>query len=368
MRSTTWWKVTRAREKQQMARRKSGLLGWADELVKDADAFGFSRLMKRPERLWRGTEALSLASFKKSRVEKVSVLGDLTLESVLLNHFPNPLDLKTFGLFCEQEYSQENLAFILSIDLFRMVDPKNMEYIDAVTAIRDNYLTPGAPWEVNIGFDLRNKQLVVIENALANEEMFGTMCFELAYREVKEMLRRDTFRRFKSAVALTGRVIEARYVALWCCFRDQTPTIKSFFTLPNPSNVVHYRLYRLIASILNTVALIDFGLNGGGKDIGVGHVCLLVNLGTLTLRTISGPRMDPMSFIVIFVLEPLVRYLRIWPTKFVTNKSRRWGEGMSALWTLGVLVSLYFQLEVLVYVLGITQTLTGFVHAFSDDK
>jgi len=41
---------------------------------------------------------------------------------------------------------------------------------------------------------------------------------------------------------------------------------------------------------------------------------------------------------------------------------------MSAIWTGGIIFGVYFALDILVYMFAISQTLTGYVHAFTDDK
>mmetsp|Transcript_11822 Transcript_11822/g.16371 ORF Transcript_11822/g.16371 Transcript_11822/m.16371 type:complete len:347 (-) Transcript_11822:599-1639(-) len=297
-------------------------------------------------------------------IKKMSVFGSVKMEDVLNNRLEKPLDRRSFGKFCKKLFCEDQLEFVLTIMLFKEVRPTGVQYREAVASIRDQYIEPGSCREANISSVLRRKQLRGIKRTL-EEGKDDMEIFDQTYREIFNLLKWNVFHKFEKETVLYKCVVDARSSMLWCCYRAQTPNCMAFFSVPEPTNVAHYRLYRLVASILGSVALALYYLH---EEKHMAYYCLFANFLGLLLRSICGPRLDPFSVLVILVLEPIVRTFNILETKFVSNKARRWGEAMSCVWTLGTIVGVWLKCDPLVYTLGVSQTVTGYVHSFSDDK
>eukprot|EP00470_Lotharella_oceanica_P004303 CAMPEP_0170176428 /NCGR_PEP_ID=MMETSP0040_2-20121228/9302_1 /TAXON_ID=641309 /ORGANISM="Lotharella oceanica, Strain CCMP622" /LENGTH=174 /DNA_ID=CAMNT_0010418739 /DNA_START=256 /DNA_END=777 /DNA_ORIENTATION=- len=174
--------------------------------------------MTSPCLLWRDADDGEVPRAPLKLGAKVSVLGQFELKCVLENQMAPPLDLETFGRYCESEHSEENLIYVLIVRMFLDFEPKREDYLDAVRLISDEYIAEGSTHEVNISGELRKKQLedvrIVLDQDL-NDIVEDYSVFAKSYSEVYSMLRRDTFFRFKRTVALNGRVTAARNAALW---------------------------------------------------------------------------------------------------------------------------------------------------------
>eukprot|EP00466_Bigelowiella_natans_P011912 jgi/Bigna1/90777/estExt_fgenesh1_pg.C_790031 len=275
---------------------------------------------------------VTLERTRENTIKKMSVFGSVKLEDVLSNRLDEPLDRRSFGKFCKTLYCEDQLEFVLTIMLFKETRPTGILYRETVTSIETT-----AAAVVAAAVAWQRRQLEDIKRAL-EEGKDDTDVFDDTYKEIFNLLKWNVFHKFEQQTVLYKCVVDARSAMLWCCNRKQTPNCTKFFSVPEPTNVVHYRLYRLVASILGSIALVLYYMD---KMHRMAYFCLFANFLGLLLRSICG---------------------------FVSNKARRWGEAMSCVWTAATIVGVWLKCDPLVYALGGSQTLTGYVHSFSDDK
>eukprot|EP00475_Leptophrys_vorax_P017533 TRINITY_DN24171_c0_g1_i4.p1 TRINITY_DN24171_c0_g1~~TRINITY_DN24171_c0_g1_i4.p1 ORF type:complete len:439 (-),score=96.28 TRINITY_DN24171_c0_g1_i4:32-1348(-) len=97
--------------------------------------------------------------------------------------------------FMAQEFSIENLKFILSVRELRDNPPKDQDKMrESIKNIHDHFICEESELCVNISFDCRMKiQRAVVGDAAA----LSWKIFEEAESEILDLIARDTFKRFK---------------------------------------------------------------------------------------------------------------------------------------------------------------------------
>ncbi|GAB5370499.1 hypothetical protein AAMO2058_001498500 [Amorphochlora amoebiformis] len=301
----------------------------------------------------------SLRDFKNT-LQRAEVVGNFTLRDVIDNKLDKPLDLQTFGKYCESEFNEEHLAFYLLVSKFKQLKPTGEEYFNTLHKFRDLYIKVGSDSQVNIRYNI-TKHINIIRESKQGPDY---TIFDAAQSEVFKLLENDVFKRFKDIVSLQAQIREARAQALWCCFRKETPDAKAFFTYPNPVDSSHARLIRGITGALLMVGCVEYGL------VRTNYI-FLATLASWMLRVISGPRLDPIWFFAIFVLDPIfVQWLQLISARYVTNKARRFADVMGVANMSLYIVPSFFPGPVsdpLVYIMAGVYSLGAWVHCFSPD-
>jgi len=185
----------------------------AAEVTSDPEVTEMDKIIATPSILWKNmnpgqntSPLTSLEEFKR-RTKPVDFDPDqLHLDDVLHSRHGPPLDLNTFGLFCELERNGENLEFYLLIDAFKNHRPCGRAYQLIAQAIFDKYIRSGASKQINISHRALRKAKTAFDSGMkkAMDQKISTgekeedyALFDVPQNEVARMLSRDVLHRFK---------------------------------------------------------------------------------------------------------------------------------------------------------------------------
>jgi len=272
--------------------------------------------LRHPSTLYdpsNGQKLSSIRTFHCYVGNKVKVYGKFSLQDVLDGKMDEPLDLLTFGNFCHVECNDDQLLFLLTARLFRQLKLKGVMYKQCLERIAEWYIVPGAEYEMNVSYGMRERMLRAIRES--DGENCNYKVLRAAEREVYRMMNLDVFHRFKHAVVHEEPLRDERDCALWCYGRDKM-TCARFVTLPDAINTVHTRLNFFLTSMLLALGFTQFHLREQSVSV-LGESMSKIYLGYclaflfMLLRAVAGPRIDPQSMFVIFLLAPLVNRLQL---------------------------------------------------------
>ncbi|GAB5361136.1 hypothetical protein AAMO2058_000688300 [Amorphochlora amoebiformis] len=276
---------------------------------------------------------------------KIRIIGDYKLEDVLERRYTPPIDLNSYGEYCRSVLCEELLNFVLIVRLFRhhyFAKPHSLH--ENITrrifyVLRQEYLIAGSKKQINIPPKLRRDTINEITAWLSGQvrkpEPSVELCAAMLGKVEKYIVRNlnvDSFRRFKAHVTLKEQISIAKHQALWCCFRKETPTIFRFFTYPNPVDEMHARLSSLFIAFVFAFGLCETVHNQ--SPYAFSYITWV-----MISRAICGPRLDPHSFFILFVVDPIVRYFGLMRSLFVENSGRRFADLMCGTFA-GLLVTL----------------------------
>lgn len=330
-------------------------------------------LLDQPSLLWapKGGPVSSRSSGSRSRSElkekisvpnKILVLGDFRMQDVIAKRFRAPLDLETFGRFCEFEYSEENLAFLLLVRRFKRHPPKQDSVVGVAARIAKEYIAAGGHSEINLSDEIRTETVSRAKRMDAKSPDLAL--FDGAYQAVVKLMERDVFRRFKNMAVLQARITEAQAMALWCWNPDETPDCASFFSYPNPVDAVHARLHHLFAALFTAIGMSLYALESFDHAL----IWFYFMLYGFVARTACGPRLDPMSYVVLFVIDPIVRKIGLMHTRYVKNKSRRFAEVGGGINTAILIVAALYRIDALVYIISAALIVGAGLHVVSGKR
>jgi len=317
---------SRSNSKNGLSRGKSSLTSLGDNSTENLMLL--MEALEEPSVLWGGLSAPVSPRTRRKRAkevkEKALIAGRFSFEDVLSDRLKYPLDLASFARFCASTYTQEHLAFVLLIRKFIAVKPSGLFYNRFLRCIQKKYLDIVSESCINIK-DIERKKVVEIAEACISNKNYDHNIFNSLLSDITMLLNIDSFIRFRRQVSQHKSLMQERSMALWCCTSD-IKRCSDFFKLPNPTSMIHHRLCNLINGLIISWGILNLAVFNGSMLI-PGSAAIIGML----LRLICGPRLDPISFLVIFVLEPLVGYLRIMTPKFVINHVKRLSESIGIL-------------------------------------
>jgi len=359
--------------------------------------------LKEPTKMWNPNvnEAVpsSPSHMAVTTPKKLKVFGEYDMRDVIDNNLRSPLDLKTFGKFCQIQRSQESLAFLLIVKKFKKSAPVGEEYIELAKMITRDFIMDDGQRSVNVGYNLRGSILASVATVQASNPDYTI--FDEAEKEIYHMLKIGVFRRFRQMVSLQGNINYAEDVALWflcrkeegsgadgapagrgggvskrkfsndiegqnataessssCCQGSCSSSVANFFTYPSPLNDSHSRILELLNCLMVAGGLVEW-------SFAQTPVLFSVALLGAVLRALFGPRLDWQSFLVIFALEPLFKHLKLMTPRFVPNATRRYAEMIWATLLAAAVVTAIMQLTIPVYAISGVMILVGVPHVFN---
>eukprot|EP00466_Bigelowiella_natans_P021388 jgi/Bigna1/133381/aug1.21_g8089 len=330
--------------------------------------------------------------------------GTVTLEQVMANSFQAPLNRATLMAFAKTERNEENLLFLVAVDNFKKTRPTGKRFFSECERIINTFVLEDSESPINISAKTRNHTLdawakvrrgeskinplqrgddqstAELLSAANNDEtkslllrsassltslhsphqQYSYTVFDRAEEEMYQLVRLDLFRRFITTVAIEKCWDEARHFALWCCYREETPTIASFFTYPNPTDGSQARQHRMINTALMFAGIIENVVTNG-------FVLLAIWTAMNILRVIAGPRLDPISFLVLFVTDPYVSKLKLLPVRFVKNKARRFADTVVSVLSTTMLILAIHGEQIGIWVIGGVLTFVFTLHIGTND-
>ncbi|KAJ3090130.1 hypothetical protein HK102_004589 [Quaeritorhiza haematococci] len=277
-------------------------------------------------------------------IKAVIIGGDITLADVLAGTAPVPLDLESFRAYCRKRLVDENLEFWFAVEhKFKRISNFE-EYAAAAEEIHSTYVKNGAAKEINIPVWLKNdveKNLSGIKSAQKTDTpKIDINLYDKAQEHVFAMLNTDVMPGFKHLSVQKQRLHLARKEAMWW---KNPPTLKEFFSFPNPINtadsVIHYTItciWLLVGVLLNYF-------------YGVKWVFIPLTYGFVA-RTLCGPRLDPQAFLVLFVLRPLLSdRWEILPTSFVPGPPKRFAHVIGSTFAITTTTLIYCNQQIPAY-------------------
>ena len=110
----------------------------------------------------------------------------------------NPRGVEEFHKYLKNEFSQENLNFILACrDLEQKVTLK--EFSILAKQIYKDYIMPGSPSEINIVSSIRNNLVTVLEPMITDDKTLQAEHFDIyspAVAHITALLEKDPYKRF----------------------------------------------------------------------------------------------------------------------------------------------------------------------------
>lgn len=247
--------------------------------------------------------------------KKTVVIGlALSLRETIQNTNANdyaPFNLEHFRKFCRKNYVDENIEFWLAVEKFtnhRLIADNERDwsvYVLLAESIVHSFVDEKAEFQVNLPRSLavitENKLLLAVRN-----RKMDTSVFDSAQRHIFELMNTDVYPKFLKEVTTDRHITITRQEALWF-LNDKMPTMKEFTEYPNPVNSAETRLYSFIIATLIPVAIfMDYQYSSS--------ILYWYLLYTQIFKMIFGPRLDIQSYLVIFLVRPIVQTAFLgWP-------------------------------------------------------
>ncbi|KAG9285122.1 hypothetical protein G9A89_008469 [Geosiphon pyriformis] len=239
-------------------------------------------------------QSLELKNYDQfSSLQKVVVVGDVTsLKDILRNRNNAPFDLASFRVFTEDRMCSELIDFWCSVEAFRtIIDLETHE--KQAKYIYETYISQQAPKEINISEQVRR---TIHQKLFDITETLDTSIFDESQQETETLLLGNIYPKFINHVHLRRELLLSRNIAMWCF---NPPTIRGFFTFPNPINNVESRIHNICVIFLVSISVIL------ARFYNFPFLFFYIFYG-YTARVFTGPRLDPQAFLVLFVFRPLL--------------------------------------------------------------
>ncbi|KAG7390914.1 hypothetical protein PHYPSEUDO_006398 [Phytophthora pseudosyringae] len=159
--------------------------------------------------------------------------------------------IQRFQAFLESEHSDENFLFFLDIEKFRVIEDDDERRATA-KHIRERYIHPDAPKEVNLPAGIRDGLMEQMEKQSPTDVVEATL-FDEACNEIMRLMVKDSFPRFKKSPHFQ-KVIDmldphtsrkgSRLVAACHHFRDSLQVLR-----PGHVDMKHLQLERMMSTI-----------------------------------------------------------------------------------------------------------------------
>ncbi|XP_064188082.1 regulator of G-protein signaling 5-like isoform X1 [Anguilla rostrata] len=144
------------------------------------------RFLQKPDRSALGH---SIKTKKQRSTNEESLTCRISFEKLLSNN----CGLSAFRAFLMAEFSEENLAFYLACEEYRIIKSSATLSAEA-KSIYDEFIVDGAPQEVNIDHETRCV-------TKCNLERPTLTCFDLAQHQIYTLMEKDCYPRFLRSAA-----------------------------------------------------------------------------------------------------------------------------------------------------------------------
>lgn len=293
------------------------------------------------------------ANPRVSVIQQAVVIGSVSIEEVLLDDgsLEAPFNIATFERFCRRNYAEESLDFWKQIQQLRKMaatiddgpvsgdsDPFRMK----VAWILATYVEQHSECEINISSSQRQYTIDAVKHFLCEDQTClqrqdyksrGIVAFDQAQREIVKVMMTDLWPRFIEYACVRETIGLSREIALW--WRNPNLTWQEFFSFPSPINILESRLNNMCTFLLSLLTIFLI------YKYDWPYLCLYLVYGFF-VRTLSGPRVDPQAFLVLFVLRPLFEdYMHIGKSEFFPGTPFRFAQACGLLFSLAGTI-LYF--------------------------
>ena len=243
--------------------------------------------------------------------EILTMIGSVTLRDVLLNTVRPPFDLPTFLAFAREEYSDDHINFWVKANALYTAYKQGQDYsflqclnlvrdyfrkenslnIDSCTRINITHVAPVSPTGKDKFFWPKE-----------NREAFFTHV-KTALDSTYHLIESNTWRRYCRKNSISARLHFAREIALWCYDYPDKP---SFCSYPQAINRVEFQFVAVLEALLLIISLCFDWLTQNeltpSRWTAFGIYSFL--LYSVWVRVFCGPRLCPLSLLVIFCLQP----------------------------------------------------------------
>ena len=251
------------------------------------------------------------------RRDTTLLLEGANLDKVLQNDNPkHPLSVEALLKFATSIYADENVRFLMDYEHLRSL--RNKSSMKILVKRYGNHLN--LPNEVQAQF--------------LSGEPHG---IQLAYFHIYELVKTDILPKFLKTLRVRKKLDESRESALWW---KKKQTLRTFFSFPDSVLTIDARLHALLCSIfICSGILVYLSFN---QEYGI-FFWLFYGYAT---RYICGPKLDPQSYIVIFILRPFVIRTKILDIVFVNSFLQRITQAVGAAVTFLILVFCYSDMTI----------------------
>jgi hypothetical protein len=265
-----------------------------------------------------------------------SIHTKLELSKLLANRYAAPLDITTFFDFCAQIHLEECVEFLVQVSNFRQT--REQGYLDGMRSIQETYIKKNSEKEINISGNLRNDCSLSCSRAEkryldTNGLDADVTAFDAVADFLEDILQREVIPSFREAVSNNEHMEVHKQRALW--WREEKISSTEFLSYPNPVNSLQIRIGYFLSIIDLFALLFIFELSGF-------QWIFLIYLYGYAARTLSGPRLSPQAFLVLFGLIPLLEdYLMVAQSSYCSGPPRRFAQFMNLLTGMLFLIFLY---------------------------
>jgi len=276
----------------------------------------------------------------------MSIAKAPNLSAVLKDEVPRPFDLQSFAEFCKSEYVAENLDFLLITEKMQNITAPSV-FATELKKVRDNFIHSEGSSSINIEHEMRVQTLKDIDalleklggsnDGMLNASQTGLSILKPAQKAIFELLSSATYTRYVVKLTVTMQVELSVKQALW--WKDwRELTLKEFFSFPSPVDSADSRIHALLGMICIIVIILIAQFID--RRIG-GYIGIYMCFGYF-MRFLSGPRLDPQAFVVLFLLRPLFTRFHILEHNFYSGFPRRMAQLVAFLFAFPATVLLLF--------------------------
>jgi hypothetical protein len=262
------------------------------------------------------------------RLKKFDVGGAfVSLLDVLLNVYEYPLNRQSLIDLCKTQHNEENVeAWVELHNWTEDVNSKtSSENITAARMLVGKYIGDTAEIQVNISMVDANKILQAQEEAEGKGEISADH-FNAALVQIEDIIQEDILPRFIKVVRIRLDQFRSRGAALWMFNPSSIKSFSDFFFFPAVVNEAESRLHALLLG----VQMIAFLLLGWFTPYWYPYLYVVYGF---TVRLLTGPRLCPNAWLVIFVLSPLNTKYNIFENVLVASRSKRFAQLMGLIFS-----------------------------------
>jgi hypothetical protein len=239
---------------------------------------------------------------RNSRSSKKNVAYPTLLQILLTNTLP-PWDIASFEKFCIRLHNVEVLRFWKIVQAWKSASDaertaESADKIFKAFLLKDSEHLINIPGKLFIELNEKHQRLA----QLSPEELRGL--FDTAQQEMLHLMETGIYKHFIRDVILQKHILFAEDVARW--WTDKDLTFKKFCSYPKLINAADARLFAFMSLWLWTSVLILATAVPSPTGLFAAEVIAFWTASAYLLRACFGPRLEPMSQFVLFVLRPFV--------------------------------------------------------------
>ena len=134
------------------------------------------------------------------------------------------------------------------------------------------------------------------------------------------LVKKNLYLGFVNQATIQRQVRISREQALWF-LQTPLPTVKEFFTFPDPINSAESRIHALCtATLIICIVLMDRLATNVFP-----FLYIPFTYGFLA-RVLAGPRLDPQAILVLFLFRPITKKLGIFEDRYVSGIPKRFAQ------------------------------------------